>query len=87
MARKYEGSAADKAQDAKGMKATGMSKKAYEGSARDKAEDAAGEDRVKVKPHFRKPPTRPMPAPPPQAGGFGLAPAPGESDDGLNGGM
>lgn len=53
MARKYEGSPADKAQDARGMKATGMSAKQYQGSARDKREDAAGERQMSK--------SRPMP--------------------------
>jgi hypothetical protein len=87
MARKsYENSPADEAEDARGMKATGMSKKVYEKSPRDKAEDAAGEGRVKVNAHTRKPRAA---APPPAApAGFGLASAPGESDeDDSEGGM
>lgn len=56
MARKYEGSAKDRAEDARGAKATGKSLKAYESSARDRAEDAAGERAIKVKPHVRRPP-------------------------------
>lgn len=56
MAR-YEGSKADNAEDARGAKATGMSKKAYEGSARDRTEDEAGERRISVSKHHRKPPS------------------------------
>jgi hypothetical protein len=40
-AKTGEGSRADKAQDKRGMKATGMNAKQYEASARDKKEDAA----------------------------------------------
>lgn len=44
MAKKtYEGSAADKAEDAKGMRATGMQRQDYEKSSRDKKEDKAGQ--------------------------------------------
>lgn len=82
MARKYEGSAADEAEDARGAKALGISKGAYEKTGRDKAEDKAGEDRVKVRRHTRArraPP--PPPPPPPSQQPFGLAGAPGEGDD------
>jgi len=40
-AKSGEGSKVDKAQDQRGMKATGMTAKAYENSARDKREDRA----------------------------------------------
>ncbi len=83
MARKYEHSAEDEAEDRRGMKDTGMSKRAYEASARDKREDAAGERRVKVMPHTRRHPTpRAMAAAPPsmRSGGFGLSQAPGEAN-------
>jgi len=40
-AKTGEGSARDKAEDRRGMKATGMTAKAYEKSARDKREDKA----------------------------------------------
>jgi hypothetical protein len=83
MARRYENSPEDEAEDAAGMKATGKSKKAYEGSARDRKEDAAGEGRIKVKPHFRTPPKKP--APPPAPAPSMLAPAPGEDNDDFGG--
>jgi len=93
MARKYEGSPADEAEDKRGMKATGMSKKAYEASPRDKAEDKAGEDRIKVGAHSRKRPAPKMPPAPPAAPSFGLAEPPGADnapqpdDEDLEGGM
>lgn len=71
MARNYENSPADEREDARGMKATGLSKEAYEKSPRDKAEDAAGAAHVR-KPRKPKAP----PAPP-----FGLAQAPGETNE------
>jgi hypothetical protein len=84
MARKYEEPAEDEAEDRRGMKATGMSKRAYEKSARDKREDEAGEHRIKVGPHTRRRPApraaamppEPSPAPSP----FGLSQAPGEAN-------
>lgn len=86
MARKYEGSAADEAEDRRGMKATGMSKGKYEASVRDRKEDAAGEDRIKVRRHTRAR----RAAPPPPAPSL-LAQAPGEANapdqDDLEGGM
>ncbi len=63
MAR-YEGSPADEAEDKRGMKETGLSRKAYENSARDRAEDKAGEDRIAVKPHHRSKPQRRAPKAP-----------------------
>jgi len=81
MARKYEDSAADEAEDARGMKATGLSKKAYENSARDRKEDAAGANRIKVKGHTRG---RRPPPPPPQPSL--LAQAPGEGNENFPGG-
>lgn len=90
MARnKFEGSPADEAEDARGAKALGISKKAYEKTPRDKAEDAAGEERIKVRAHTRPKRKAPPAAP---ASAFGLAPAPGEAnepsdDDELEGGM
>ena len=50
MARKtkpYEGSPADRAEDARGAKQLGISLKNYEKTGRDKAEDRAGQGRVK----------------------------------------
>lgn len=47
--KRYEGSAADKAEDKRGAKATGKSLKAYEKTARDKREDKAGMKRMKGK--------------------------------------
>jgi hypothetical protein len=77
----YEGSKADEAEDARGAKKAGLSKKAFEKSAADKKAD-----RVGVKAHTRK---RRQPPPPPAPPSFGLAQAPGEADDmgGLEGGM
>lgn len=63
MARKYEGSAEDEAEDARGAKATGMSRKAYEGSARDRREDRAGSKRHKKHQLPTRRPTPPMPGP------------------------
>jgi hypothetical protein len=64
MARRYENSPEDEAEDAAGAKALGVSRKAYEKTPRDKAEDAAGENRISVKPHHRKPPSfKPKAAP------------------------
>lgn len=61
MARKYEGSAADMAEDAKGAKAMGVSPKAYEKTARDKKEDARGGKHKKHK--APKKAAMPMPGP------------------------
>ncbi len=41
-ARKYEGSPADRREDAAGARKLGVSKAAYERTARDRREDAAG---------------------------------------------
>ncbi len=49
----YEGSAKDRAEDARGAKALGVSKKAYEGTARDRAEDRRGGGRLPVPPRRR----------------------------------
>jgi len=49
MAKRYEGSAADKAEDKRGAKKLGVSLKRYETTARDKAEDKAGRKRLKRK--------------------------------------
>jgi len=46
MAKKYEGSPADKKADAKGAKKAGMSAKVYEGSAADKKADAKGQKKM-----------------------------------------
>ena len=43
---KYEGSAEDRAEDARGAKVLGTSHAAYEKTARDKREDAAGQKRM-----------------------------------------
>ena len=64
MARKYEGSREDEAEDARGAKAMGVSKKAYEATARDKREDQAGERKHKAKKRHA-PPARPMVQPGP----------------------
>ena len=74
MARKYEGSAEDEAEDARGAKAMGVSKGAYERTPRDKREDAAGEHRAKRKTPPRR--AKVPPAPP-----FGLAQMPGEANE------
>lgn len=42
-ARRYEGSAADKREDARGAKRAGVSLKAYERTAADRREDARGQ--------------------------------------------
>lgn len=80
--KRYEDSGADKAQDARGVKATGMTKAEYEKSARDKREDKAGEKRINVGAHTRRRPA-PRPKTSPQAlqPSFGLAQAPGEADE------
>lgn len=82
MARKYEGSAEDEAEDTRGAKAMGVSKAKYEASPRDKREDAAGEDRIMVKAHHRA--RRQAPPPPAQSL---LAQAPGEANEPDLGGM
>jgi hypothetical protein len=46
MARKYEGSAKDKAEDRKGAKQLGVGLRAYERTPRDKREDAKGEKQL-----------------------------------------
>lgn len=46
MARRYEGSPADRAEDRKGAKRAGIGLKAYERTAKDKAEDKAGQKRL-----------------------------------------
>ena len=43
MAKKYEGSAKDLAQDRRGAKKLGVGLKAYERTSRDKREDKAGQ--------------------------------------------
>ena len=43
MAKRYEGSAKDNREDARGMRATGMQRQDYEKSARDRKEDKAGQ--------------------------------------------
>lgn len=54
--RTYEGSRVDNAEDARGMRATGMQRQDYEKSARDKREDKAGQKRFagKKAPPFGK---------------------------------
>lgn len=47
--KKYEGSAADMAEDARGMRATGMQRQDYEKSSRDKKEDRAGQKKMRGK--------------------------------------
>lgn len=47
MARKWEGSAADKTADRKGARKAGMSMKAWEKSPQDKRMDAAAQKRMK----------------------------------------
>jgi hypothetical protein len=44
--KSYEGSPADRAEDARGMRATGKKAPAYENSARDKREDKAGQKKM-----------------------------------------
>ena len=46
MARKYEGSREDQAQDRRGAKKAGVGLRAYERTARDKAEDKAGQQKL-----------------------------------------
>lgn len=46
MARRYEGSAKDERQDARGARAMGVSRRDYEKSSRDKREDAAGQKKL-----------------------------------------
>jgi hypothetical protein len=46
MKGRYEGSKADKREDAKGAKKLGVSKGLYERTAMDKREDAAGQRRM-----------------------------------------
>jgi hypothetical protein len=73
MARRYEGSAEDRAEDARGARKLGMSKKAYESSPQDRAQDAAGEKRFGVKAHTRKAPgprAPKAPPPPPMPGQY-----------------
>jgi hypothetical protein len=70
MAR-YEGSPEDEAEDARGAKAMGVSKKQYEKSGRDKREDRAGEKRTKRK----------APSPAPRQAPVALATPPGGGDD------
>ncbi len=65
MARKYEGSPEDLAEDKRGTKAAGMTLAAYEKTPRDRAEDDTGQRRIEVKPHFRRPP-EPRPVREPQ---------------------
>lgn len=83
MARKYEGSAADEAEDARGAKAMGLSKKAYEKTSRDKREDRAGQNRISVGAHTRSRPKRPSPAPTggPSPSSFAIAQPPGGGND------
>lgn len=84
--RHHEGSAKDEADDKRGAKALGVSRKAYENTPRDAAEDAAGEGRIPVRAHHRtkRQPPPPM-APPmgqPAAGaGVGLAQPPGADNE------
>ncbi len=74
MARRgYEGSPADEAEDARGAKALGVSKKAYEGTARDKREDRVGSKRHKAK--KRSPPVE-------RPHARGIMPGPNEFDAG-----
>jgi hypothetical protein len=47
MAKAYEGSKRDIAEDKKGAKKSGVSLKAYENSAQDKREDARGQAKLK----------------------------------------
>lgn len=47
-ARKYEGSAKDKAQDREGAKKLGVSLKAYERTARDRREDSKGQKKPRT---------------------------------------
>lgn len=75
MAR-FEGSAKDKAEDAKLAKKAGMSAKEWERSAADKKHDAAGARTSKKAPPRRK--AAPMMPPP-----GGLAMPPGGSDEGF----
>ena len=49
MARKYEGSKADRAEDRRGAKKLGVTLKQYERTARDRAEDKKGQKRMKKK--------------------------------------
>lgn len=46
MARKFEGSPKDLAQDKKGAKKMGVGLRAYERTSRDKAEDRAGQKKM-----------------------------------------
>jgi hypothetical protein len=46
MKRKYEGSAADRREDAAGAKRLGISQRQYEKTAQDRKEDAAGQRRL-----------------------------------------
>jgi len=50
MAKRYEGSKADKKEDARGARASGLTRRDYEKSARDKREDAAGQKRLNKQP-------------------------------------
>lgn len=63
MARKYEGSAEDEAEDARGAKALGVSKKAYESTARDRREDKTGGRKHKAKKRPPGPKPAAMPGP------------------------
>lgn len=46
---RYEGSAEDEAEDARGAKRLGVSKAAYERTAKDRAEDAAGQSKLRTR--------------------------------------
>mgnify|MGYP003335175225 CR=1 FL=1 len=54
MAKKYEGSAADKRKDKAQAKKHGMSQKAWERSAMDRKEDRAGQKKLDAKVKKRK---------------------------------
>jgi hypothetical protein len=49
MARKYEGSPKDRAEDRKGAKKLGVGLRAYERTPRDKREDAKGEKKMRTR--------------------------------------
>lgn len=47
---KYEGTARDRREDAKGAREMGLSQAAYEKTARDRREDRAGQQRLQQQP-------------------------------------